>query len=233
MRFTLHILFYSIMLILFTILGFTLFRSGEIMPLKGYNEKVERPEFKMTDWFSGAYQSQMDKRTQSKFGFRSVFIRLKNQLDYSFFDEIHAQDVVEGKSGYLYAEIYIKAYKGEKFIGNEYDTIEKTISNYTFYRQQLLEQQVDFIDFNDWFLQIKDTSQYALYPKNGIHWSHYADCLVADSLLNYIEGYQKVDVPDIVWTGIQTKTKPKFRDNDLEESMNLLKNKTKCFNSGR
>jgi len=234
------------------------------MPLKGHIEKIDRPQFKLANWFDGTYQKQMDKRTQSKFGFRSVFIRIKNQIDYTFFDEIHAKDVVEGKHGYLYEEAYIKSYLGKSFIGEkaiiektqkikqlqdklaqldktlmvvlaagkatfysdyfppEYDTVEKKMSNYTFYRQQLLHQQVDFIDFNDWFLQLKDTSQYILYPKRGIHWSRYAEILVGDSILKYIEHKQQVDIPEILVTGIQTSTKPKFKDNDLADGMNLL-----------
>lgn len=259
-----HILFYIMMLVFCTILVFSLFKSGEIMPLKGHIERVERPEHKVADWFSGNYQRAMDKRTQSKFGFRSVFIRLKNQIDYTFFDEIHAKDVVEGKDGYLYEKAYINAYLGQSFIGEEiikqkvkkikqlqdtlaqlnktiivilaagkasfypnyfptsYDTIQPTTSNYTYYRQQLLKQQVDFIDFNYWFLQLKDTSRYNLYPKRGIHWSRYGEILVADSILKFIEYKRDVDVPEILVTGIQTTTKPRFSDNDLADGMNLL-----------
>ncbi len=264
MRTTQHILFYLQMLVLITILGFSLFKSGEIMPLKGHLERVNRPKLNIADWLNGSYQKQMDQRTQSKFGFRSVFLRLKNQIDYTFFDEIHARDVVEGKDGFLYEENYIKSYLGKTFIGEEaiihktkkikllqdalaqldktlvvilaagkasfypdyfpaqYDTIEKTISNYTFYRKQFLEQQVDFIDFNHWFLQLKDTSRYLLYPKQGTHWSRYGECLVADSLLNYIEYMRQVDIPEIVYNNIQLKNKPQFTDKDLEDGMNLL-----------
>jgi len=229
MRSVQHILFSIIMIMLSAILGFSLFKKGEIMPLKGHIERVERPVFNFSDWFSSTYQTKMDKRTQNKFGFRSVFIRLKNQIDYTFFDEIHAREVVEGKQGFLYEEAYIKSYLGNSFIGEEtiinkakklkflqdtltqmdktliiilaagkatiypdyfpveYDTLEKTRSNYTAYRKQLSNHQVNFIDFNDWFLQLKDTSRYLLYPKQGTHWSKYGECLVADSLIKYIE----------------------------------------------
>lgn len=264
MRSTLHILFYLVMLILCTILGFSLFKSGEIMPLRGHIERVERPAFNFADWFNSSYQTKMDKRTQNKFGFRSVFIRIKNQIDYTFFDEIHAREVVEGKGGLLYEEAYIKSYLGKSFIGEEaiikkaermkllqdtlaqmdksliivlaagkatfypdyfpveYDTLEKTRNNYQAYHEQLINNKVDFIDFNDWFLQIKDTSQYLLYPKQGTHWSKYAECLVADSLIKYIDHKQQKDVPDLIINGIQLNTKPQFRDKDLEDGMNLI-----------
>lgn len=264
MRSTQHILFYFTMLVLSTILGSSLFKSGEIMPLKGHIERVERPAFNFKDWCSGSYQTKMNNRTQSKFGFRSVFIRLKNQIDYSFFNEIHARSVVEGKQGFLYEEAYINSYLGKSFIGDEaiiskakkikqlqdtlvqmdksliivlaagkatfypdyfpaeYDSVKKTRTNYQAYREQLTNHQVDFIDFNNWFLQLKDTSRYLLYPKQGTHWSKYAECLVADSLINYIEQKQEIDVPNLIINGIQLQTKPRFRDKDLEDGMNLI-----------
>lgn len=97
---------------------------------------------------------------------------------------------------------------------------EKT--NYIAYKKALNQQQVPTIDANEWFRNMKDTSQYPLFPKCGIHWSKYGEYLIADSLSNYLntlfpDYFPTLKLQDITWSKTNLDT-----DFDLGNGMNLL-----------
>ena len=98
----------------------------------------------------------------------------------------------------------------------------KTISNYDYFSFALDSANVLNIDFNRWFVNMKDTSQYPLYTKGGIHWSKYGEYLVADSLIKYVEKLKGVDLPKLKLEKIETSLLPRYRDNDIGEGMNLI-----------
>src|ERR1039458_6127798 len=86
--------------------------------LKGDIEIAKADTFSMNKWFSGSYQSKTDKYLNENFGFRDLFVRLNNQVDYTLFDKIHASDVVIGKDQYMFINSYIKAFYGTDFVGD-------------------------------------------------------------------------------------------------------------------
>ncbi|MBL0050784.1 MAG: hypothetical protein IPP29_04270 [Bacteroidetes bacterium] len=88
------------------------------------------------------------------------------------------------------------------------------ISNYRKYG-------INLIDFNKWFVQMKDTSSSKLFPQQGIHWSYYGAYLAADSIIKYIEDKRKCDLPDYV-TSFETNQKANYGDEDLEHILNLI-----------
>jgi hypothetical protein len=85
--------------------------------LKGAVEQPVKKQFNFKDWFSGDFQEQEEKYLNETFGFRSSFIRVNNQIAYSFFGKAKANGVIIGKENYLYEENYIRAYYGTDFIG--------------------------------------------------------------------------------------------------------------------
>jgi hypothetical protein len=87
--------------------------------LGGFAPSTVAPEFSKDAWFSGEYQTQMDKRIGETFGLRSWSIRLNNQLVFSVFRKPQANDVVIGKENYLYEGQYIRAYYGDDFVGED------------------------------------------------------------------------------------------------------------------
>ncbi len=101
---------------------------------------------------------------------------------------------------------------------------EKGITNFEVYLKECQSQKVNHIDFNTWFCQMKDTSQYPLIPKTGIHWSSYGEYLAADSLISYIQWQQNKEIPSMQLTGITTSTIMRNSDGDIERGMNLLFN---------
>jgi hypothetical protein len=99
---------------------------------------------------------------------------------------------------------------------------QNTRTNYFRFKQQLATSTVNFIDFNAWFLELKKTSDYPLFPKLGIHWSHYGMTLAADSLIKNIERVRQVDLGNIVTKNIATSNLAQFEDKDIGDGMNLL-----------
>ncbi len=233
-------------------------------PLSGELPKAQGTELDLKTWTSCAFQNNFDQDLRTQMGGREILTRIYNQLDYSLFGKINAKNVVMGKEGYLFEENYIKAYRGEDFIGKAkiesqvlkikliQDSLEKSNktlivvfaagkgsyfpehfpdrdpvpvdspTNYGTYRKLLLENNINFIDFNHWFVQLKDTLSYPLYSKTGIHWSSYAESLVADSLLSYLEKKGNIVLPSLQVKSIEWHTPPIHRDRDIEEGMNLL-----------
>lgn len=94
-------------------------------------------------------------------------------------------------------------------------------TNYEHLLAAVKHLNLNYIDFNQFFLKAKDSSRYLLYPKYGIHWTHYGACLVADSLIHAIEIMRNKDLPDINWSEIKLST-PGFDDNDVEKGLNLI-----------
>ncbi len=83
------------------------------------------------------------------------------------------------------------------------------------------ELNLNYIDFNSYFVANKNSSEYPLYPKNGIHWSYYGACLVTDSLIRYIESLRIIDMPNLYWDTVKME-KAKNGDSDILDGVNLL-----------
>jgi hypothetical protein len=107
------------------------------------------------------------------------------------------------------------------FIPNEYGKpVYKT--NYNYYSNILQKSTIHFIDFNKWFLKIKEDSPYPLFSKTGIHWTMYGSLNVTDSLIKYIERKKNIDMPSIIKTGQLISDSLQGSDNDINEGMNLF-----------
>lgn len=86
-------------------------------PLRGAVTEPVGPEFSADGWFSGEFQVQNETYLNEAFGLRSVFVRLNNQIAYTFFSKAKANGVIIGKDNYLFEEDYIRAFNGTDFIG--------------------------------------------------------------------------------------------------------------------
>lgn len=113
------VLFVFIMVCLFLPLFQSIFGFIKLKPLKGaITESVSVP-FSIQSWFSYSYQSQEEEYLTNTFGFRSLFIRIHNQIDYVLFNVANANGVIIGKNNVLFEEAYINAYNGLDFIGTD------------------------------------------------------------------------------------------------------------------
>lgn len=95
------------------------FQFIELAPLKGAISQPEKNSFTLKEWFSGEYQTAEEKYINETFGFRSLFVRIDNQIAFSLFKRAKANGVIIGEKNYLFEENYIKAYNGTDFIGTD------------------------------------------------------------------------------------------------------------------
>lgn len=94
--------------------------------------------------------------------------------------------------------------------------------NNDLYSDSLLKHQIPLIDGNKYFLSIKETSRYALFPKSGIHWSYYGMGLIFDSLLQKMEIDGGKKFIDFGMKNIEVSKKLRSPDQDLWEGMNVF-----------
>lgn len=114
-----------------------------VRKLSGYFIEHKKPEFTIASWFDNSFQNQFNKYFNQKFGFREDFVRLHNQIDYSFFKELHANGIIIGKENYLYESNYIKSYLGDDFLGEE--KIATTINKIDSIYKKLQEHNTELL----------------------------------------------------------------------------------------
>lgn len=159
------------------------------------------------------------------------YIRGKLGLDFT------GEDFIEEKLGRMkYIQEYLKDefditlvlvlepsksrfYPGK--LPSKYVSSGKPATNFSIYKETARELDINLIDFNEYFLEMKDTASYPLYPPYGIHWSLYGMTFCADSVLSFIE--QKWDHPLADYSyDLYTSKVPERTDNDVEKALNLL-----------
>jgi hypothetical protein len=96
------------------------------------------------------------------------------------------------------------------------------ITNYDLYRQYCIEAGVNLIDFNHYFIGMKDTVQYRLFSKTGVHWSTYGAYLAADSLVRYLEKKLGRTLNAPILDGITQSRFPRDEDDDIGQALNLF-----------
>lgn len=262
----LHILYLFVLVLLF--LPFFQEQTSwfSLKKLGGYLPQAVKPSWSSKRWIKEEFQQEAQTFINNNVGFRSLFIRIYNQLDFSLFKIPHLNGVVIGKKNYLFESSYIKDYTGAAFIGEEtiderlariwvvqemlkkknIDLVvifspgkasfypeyipesfhpEKTaLSNYKYFSKRSNEIGINNIDFNRYFLLMKDTVTWPIYPKCGIHWSVYGMGFCVDSLFRYIEKSRGILMPDFGWNGVEVPDTLRDTDNDMGEAMNLLFN---------
>lgn len=258
------VLFSFIMLLLFLPL---IQQSLDIFPknnLRGSFELKKKPSLTTESWLKGEFQTKYQGYLNDHLGFRPFFVRIYNQMHFSFYNIAKANSVLVGRESMLFEENYIKAhlgldYVGEKiikdkafklkkiqdtlakkgidlivmlapgkasfypeFIPESFDGKEKDSTNYKTYKKELLASEVNVLDFNKWFIDLKDTIGFNLFPKNGIHWSRSGQVLVIDSLLKSISKIHKVILPSVNIVSSYRSAEMIGSEQDIEDGMNLL-----------
>jgi hypothetical protein len=97
----------------------------------------------------------------------------------------------------------------------------KTLSNYTWLVSSLAGRKVPYLDLNSWFLSMKDTSRYPLFPQLGMHWSMYSVPLVIDTLTGYIEKVTLKKLPRFTPGRVVMSDSLRWTDKDIADLLNL------------
>jgi hypothetical protein len=95
-------------------------------------------------------------------------------------------------------------------------------TNYQTFLQLADSLHLNQIDFNAWFLKIKQTSKDVLYPREGIHWSVYGALLAADSLTRYMEQLRHTKMQHMGWTSLRHSSRSEDTDEDVFKALNLI-----------
>jgi hypothetical protein len=111
-----------------------------------------------------------------------------------------------------------------EFIPDRYHPEKRTRTNYQAFLDFCNKNEVKYLDLNKFFVDIKDTVSYPLYPRYGIHWTVYGMSLAADTLVKYLEHITQKDLIDVKWTIKSVSKTPKDTDYDVGDAMNLLWN---------
>ncbi|MBE9485153.1 MAG: hypothetical protein IMY74_09920 [Bacteroidetes bacterium] len=107
-------------------------------------------------------------------------------------------------------------------IPDRYIKAEAGKSNFDYIGSRAKELGINLINLNAYFLEIKDTSSFPLFPKQGTHWSEFAMWYAADSLIKYIETTRNIDLPEIVRDGVEISSKLRSTDYDVGVTLNLI-----------
>lgn len=99
---------------------------------------------------------------------------------------------------------------------------EPKISARFFNEGEFTRLGVNHLNLEQWFLQIKDTADFALFPKTGMHWSRYAALQAADTLVRYLEQLGDINMKNLV-IGPKELDDARNPDDDLESLLNLLR----------
>jgi hypothetical protein len=109
-----------------------------------------------------------------------------------------------------------------EYIPTRYQVKKRTLSNYDYSRTKLKALGMNYLDLSSWFLSLKDTSKYDLFPRFGMHWSIYGMTLAVDTLSRYISAVHGARLPGFYIKETEIAAEPRSTDNDIEEMTNLL-----------
>lgn len=94
---------------------------------------------------------------------------------------------------------------------------------YTVFKKWVQENELNYIDFQKYFVEHKQEIKHPIFTKLGIHLSDYAENIVLDSLLHYIENKSDENIYDYQFSETSFSTKPWGRDADIGNALNLWK----------
>lgn len=136
----------------------------------------------------------------------------------------YLQDYLMEKKGILLLVIMApgKGYYFPGSIPNRYLSLKRGITNNEYYSGELRKKGVNLIDFNRWFVSLKDTSHHLLYPTTGIHWSCYGAFLCADSLVRYLQVKLHREMRRFVVDSLVIEPGARKEDDDMDRVLNLL-----------
>jgi hypothetical protein len=108
-----------------------------------------------------------------------------------------------------------------EFIPGRFHPEKRSQTNYDYFVQRSRDLGLTFMDMNSYFVKMKDTARYPLFPRYGMHWSLYGVSYAVDTLLKTIEKSTGKVMPGFRTTRLITSQTPIGTDNDIGELLNL------------
>jgi hypothetical protein len=108
-----------------------------------------------------------------------------------------------------------------EYIPDRFHPEKRTGTNYDHFVAQSARLGLPFLDINKYFLALKDTSRYPLFPRYGMHWSMYGVHLVADTLSRFIAKASGKTMPVFKVKQMYRSDLSLGSDYDIAEMLNL------------
>lgn len=111
--------------------------------LEGAIYVIPKPHFSFDNWLTGKYQDSATTYNEQRMNLHPFFVRLRNQIGYSLFNEVRVSKVELGKDQNLFGGGHIQAYLGQDFVGN--DTIIEKARKLKYVQDELKKRNVDLV----------------------------------------------------------------------------------------
>ncbi|MFZ4521605.1 MAG: alginate O-acetyltransferase AlgX-related protein [Bacteroidales bacterium] len=138
--------------------------------------------------------------------------RLKNVRDSLAYYHIPLILVFESGKASIFPE----------YIPSRFHPKNRKQSNYDYFTERATQIGLPFLDINPFFLKIKDTCRYPLFPRYGMHWSMYGVHLVADTIARYVAGASGVKMPEFKVHHLHLSGNSLGSDYDIGKMLNLV-----------
>lgn len=97
----------------------------------------------------------------------------------------------------------------------------QTERNYNAFVRLAKNSELNFIDFNQYFMKIKKSSPYPLFPDCGIHWNAYGSLIATDSILKFARHKFSMSLKTFKINKIVLNNELQNPDYDLGNLLNL------------
>lgn len=132
------------------------------------------------------------------------------------------QDSLEAKGvNFLVITAPGKGWYYPEYLPKPYDDIKKGNTNYEYVTDLFKKHDINNLDFNALFMDMKDTTSYALFPKCGVHWSYNSMRYVVDTIIKYCNTNFEFDLPQLIIDSVDKTIKPRVTDYDIGDALNL------------
>lgn len=115
-----------------------------------------------------------------------------------------------------------KASYFREYIPDRYLNEATSRSNYDYMKQRAAELGIPFMDMNSWFISMKDTSKYPLFPRYGMHWSIYGSAVALDTIMSYTASVCGKELPGMNIDRIELSDSMRWTDRDIGDMLNLI-----------
>ena len=108
-----------------------------------------------------------------------------------------------------------------EYIPSRFQSDKREETNYDYFVKRSRDLGLTFMDMNSYFLQMKDTARFPLFPRYGMHWSLYGVPFAVDTISRLIESATGRKLPDFNIRRLNVSDTPLGTDNDIGELLNL------------
>ena len=109
-----------------------------------------------------------------------------------------------------------------EYIPDRYRPDRRTQTNLDYLIRQMDAYGVNYIDLNRYFMTIKDTCRYKLFPEYGMHWSLYGVAVAMDTLSAFIRSECGLPVRTFEIERIEISDSLRGTDYDIGHMLNII-----------